>query len=172
MQDDLADGARWLVTQGIADPARICVVGGSYGGYSGLMGAVKDPELYRCVVSFAGPTDLQDLIQHTQGYADLAHSVERELGASWNDRERLRMTSPVLRAAEIRAPALLIHGKKDRVVPVEQSRGMVAALQRARHLQTQYIELPEGDHTPSGQDDRTRVLREMEALLEKHLGGS
>lgn len=169
MQDDLADGMRWLVDQGIADAGRVCIVGGSYGGYAALMGAVKDPALYRCVVSFAGPTDLRDLLSHSQNFVGYELGAEAEIGTWWGDREKLRQTSPALRAAEIRVPVLLMHGVNDLTVPVEQSRDMAEALQKAGHTDTRYVELPLGNHTLARQQDRVRVLTEMERFLQQNL---
>ena len=62
MQDDISDGVRWLTEKGYADAERIAIVGASYGGYAALMGVIKTPELYNCAVSFAGVTDLPDLL--------------------------------------------------------------------------------------------------------------
>lgn len=172
MQDDLADGLRWLVEQGIADARRVCIVGGSYGGYAALMGAVKDPGLYRCVASIAGPTDLRDLLSHSQRFMGYELGAEAEIGTWWGDREKLRQTSPALRAAEIRVPVLLIHGNKDAVVPVEQSRDMVDALKKADHADTRYVELPLADHSLSREEDRLRALTEVESFLRKNLGAA
>ncbi|MCR6475410.1 S9 family peptidase [Variovorax sp. ZS18.2.2] len=169
MQDDLADGLRWLVEQGIADPQRACIVGGSYGGYAALMGAVKDPALYRCAISFAGPSDLRDLLSHSQSYIGYELGAEAEIGTWWGDREKLRQTSPALRAAEIRVPVLLIHGANDLIVPVEQSRDMAEALKKANRADARYVELPLGDHSLSREEDRVRVLTEMERFLQKNL---
>jgi dipeptidyl aminopeptidase/acylaminoacyl peptidase len=169
MQDDLADGRRWLVDQGIADTTRVCIVGSGFGGYAALMGAVKDQALYRCVVSFAGPTDLRDLLGHAQRFLGYELGAEAEIGTWWGDREQLRQTSPALRAAEIRIPVLLMHGANDLTVPVEQSRDMADALKKANHADARYVELPLGDHDLSRQEDRARVLTEMERFLAKHL---
>ncbi|WP_080898272.1 alpha/beta hydrolase family protein [Variovorax paradoxus] len=169
MQDDLADGLRWMIGQGIADPQRACIAGGSYGGYAALMGAVKDPTLYRCAISVAGPSDLRDLLSHSQNYMGYQLGAEAEIGTWWGDREKLRQTSPALRASEIRVPVLLIHGANDLLVPVEQSRDMAEALRKANHADARYVELPLGDHWMSREDDRVRVLTEMEQFLRKNL---
>ncbi|MDM0003546.1 S9 family peptidase [Variovorax sp. J22G73] len=169
MQDDLADGLRWLIDQGIADARRVCIVGGSYGGYAALMGAVKDPALYRCVVSFAGPSDLHDLLSFSQRFMDYELGAEAQIGTWWGDRDKLRQTSPALRAGEIKVPVLLIHGAQDAVVPVEQSRDMAEALKKAGHSDTRYVELPLGDHTLSREEDRVRVMTELETFLKKNL---
>ncbi|MBK7420225.1 MAG: prolyl oligopeptidase family serine peptidase [Nitrospira sp.] len=100
---------------------------------------------------------------------------ERQLGAWWSDRERLKATSPVNHADKIRTPLLIVHGAEDRTVPVEQSRAMVDALKEAGFKHMRYVELPDGDHYLSRQEDRLTFFREMERFLATHLdqaGGS
>lgn len=168
MQDDLQDAVQWAVAQGVADPVRICIVGGSYGGYAALMGVVKTPRLYRCAVSFAGVSDLTELAQHWEDYLDGRVVARRMLGDWWDDRERLRATSPALHAARIEVPVLLVHGSEDRRVPVSQSRAMASALSAAGRAY-RYVEQPGGDHHLSRQSDRTEFMRELEAFLAQHL---
>jgi dipeptidyl aminopeptidase/acylaminoacyl peptidase len=169
MQDDLEDGVRALVAQGLVDPARVCIVGASYGGYAALMGVVKTPDLYRCAVSIAGISDLRDLLHERQTSVGYAIGLERQVGAWWTDRDRLRQTSPVHHAARIRTPLLIVHGAEDRIVPVEQSRDMVAALERAGVGSVRYVELPHGDHALRREDDRLRVFLELERFLTRYL---
>jgi dipeptidyl aminopeptidase/acylaminoacyl peptidase len=169
MQDDLEDGVRALIGQGVADPARVCIVGASYGGYAALMGAIKTPDLYRCAVSVAGVSDLRDLIRESSSFLGHEIGVERQLGLWWADRVRLRETSPVHHASRVRAPLLMVHGAEDRTVPVEQSRDMVAALARAGTPNVRYVELPRGDHALSREDDRLRLFLEMERFLSRYL---
>ena len=168
MQDDLSDAVAWAVAQGIADARRVCIVGASYGGYAALMGAVKTPLLYRCAVSFAGVSDLQDLVAHQAQYVGGLAAAERQIGRYWGDRERLRTTSPALQAERIQAPVLLVHGTADRSVPVEQSQDMAKALKRAgkRH---EYIELKDGDHFLSRNSHRLRFFAALERFLAESL---
>ncbi|MGC3975774.1 MAG: S9 family peptidase [Nitrospira sp.] len=171
MQDDLTDAARYAIGQGIADPERICIVGGSYGGYAALMGVVKTPELFRCAVSFAGVSDLRSLLEERRQFLGYELGAERQLGSLWSDRDRLKATSPVSHADRIRTPLLIVHGAEDRVVPVEQSREMVEALRTAGFKHMRYVELPNGDHYLSRQEDRLTFFREMERFLKVHLDG-
>jgi dienelactone hydrolase len=168
MQDDLSDAVQWAVAQGIADPLRVCIVGASYGGYAALMGAVKTPELYRCAVSFAGVSDLQDLIAHQGEYIGGRAAAERSIGRAWGDRERLRATSPALQAQRIQVPVLLVHGTADRVVPVEQSADMAKALRRAGKPH-QYIEQEDGDHHLSRNSHRLEFFAALERFLDAQL---
>ncbi len=164
MQGDVADATRWLIDNGIADPERICIVGGSYGGYAALMGAATTPELYRCAISFAGVTDLAALLTTSRRYAN-SKVTEIQLG---NRRRDLKARSPISFAEDIDIPVLLIHGKKDVVVRVAQSRRMAKALERAQKDVT-YLEQDEGDHHLSSNAQRLETLRAMEAFLAKHL---
>lgn len=168
MQDDLTDGVQWAVAQGVADPGRVCIVGFSYGGYAALMGAIKTPELYRCAVSVAGVTDLIDLWHHRNQYVGGAAVTDKQIGNAWDDRDRLKATSPTQQAARIKAPVLLMHGMRDRVVPVDQSRDMDTALKRANRPH-QYIELEDGDHHLSRYADRLKVFETLEDFLAKNL---
>lgn len=168
MQDDLTDAVQWALAQGLADARRVCIVGASYGGYAALMGAVKTPGLYRCVVSFAGVSHLPDLLAHSWDYVGGAQVSERMIGEIWGDRERLRATSPALQAERFNAPVLLVHGSVDRSVPVEQSQTMSAALKRAGKPH-RYIEHEGGDHHLSRQSHRSEFFRELEAFLDTHL---
>jgi dipeptidyl aminopeptidase/acylaminoacyl peptidase len=169
MQDDLTDAAQYVIEKGIADPDRMCIVGGSYGGYAALMGVVKTPDLYRCAVSFAGVSNLRSLLEEKRQFLGYELGWERQLGGWWSDRERLKATSPVNQAERIRTPLLIVHGAEDRVVPVEQSREMVDALKKAGFKSVRYVELPDGDHHLGRQEDRLTLFREMERFLATHL---
>lgn len=168
MQDDLTDALQWAVARRVADGGRVCIVGASYGGYAALMGAVKTPELYRCAISFAGVSNLPDLILTQSDFVGGREAIETMIGRFWGDREQLRATSPALQAARIRAPVLLVHGTVDRSVPVEQSQQMADALRSAGKT-VRYVELDGGDHHLSRQAHRLVFFREMEAFLDQHL---
>jgi dipeptidyl aminopeptidase/acylaminoacyl peptidase len=169
MQDDLTDALQWAMDQRIADPKRLAIVGGSYGGYAALMGAVRTPELFRCVVSFAGVSDLIELIQHASNYFGGAEWAEASIGRLWGDRAQLRATSPALQAERIQAPVLLVHGSADRVVPVQHSRSMAAALQRARKP-VRYVEQDGGNHHLGSHRHRLAFFRLLAGFLGEHLG--
>lgn len=169
MQDDLTDAVQWAIAQQLADPQRVAIVGASYGGYAALMGLVKTPELYRCGISFAGVSDLQDLVQHQSYFVAGSADVEAQVGRFWGDRERLRATSPLRQVARIQAPVLLAHGSADTVVPASQSKDMARALRRDGKS-CQYLELEDGDHYLSRQSHRLAFFGAMEAFLLQHLG--
>ncbi|MEM6819848.1 MAG: S9 family peptidase [Pseudomonadota bacterium] len=163
MQDDITDGVGWLINQGIADPERIAIVGGSYGGYAALMGVVKEPDLFQCAVSFAGVTDLPKVIRTSSRYVDGKYRT-RFIGDLWKDRKMLAENSPARRAAEIQVPVLLMHGEKDTVVDVKQSEDMADELARADKPH-EFIVFPDGDHHLSLYENRYRYLAETERFL-------
>lgn len=164
MQDDVEDGTRWLIAQGIADPKRICIVGASYGGYAALMGAVKTPDLYQCVVSFAGVTDVEALVKSRRSYTNY-EMVKKQVG---DDFDVLEERSPLTHAKKINIPVLLIHGSDDRSVPVKQSIAMYKALKSA-DKPVEYIELDEGDHYLSTNSHRLETFKAMDRFLQQHL---
>ena len=126
----MTDGTHWLVKQGLADAERMCIAGGSYGGYTALMGAAKEPDLYRCAVSLNGVSDLPALLRHSLRFVS-GRFATRFIGSLWRDRKALHTNSPINRADDIRIPVLLAHGSDDRVVKVRQSRAMSRALTKA-----------------------------------------
>lgn len=130
MQDDVTDGTRWLIEQGIADPARIGIYGASYGGYTALMALVKTPELFRAGASLAGVTDLITLLNDDEWYG-LDDWNTPTLGSKWSDRKKLKQTSPAQSADRIRAPVLIAHGTQDPIVHVKQAEAMKDALEDA-----------------------------------------
>jgi len=164
MQNDVEDGTRWLIDQGIADPERICVVGASYGGYAALMEAARNSDLYQCAVSFAGVTDIPYLVRSSRRYLNY-DVVKEQIGSDFRD---LKTRSPVNLAEEIDIPVLLVHGTKDRSVRVEHSRRMRSALNRRDKAFT-YIEQKDGDHFLSNEVHRLELFEAMDAFLEKHL---
>ncbi len=163
MQDDVTDGVRWLVAGEHADPDRIVILGGSYGGYAALIGAAKTPELYRCAVSFAGVSDLPLLIRHARRYIG-GRFATRFIGDLWKDRKMLVENSAARRASDITIPVLLFHGTADTVVEIEQSDRMAAALKK-HDKEHRYIRLEDGDHYLSIYANRLRFLNETEQFL-------
>ena len=167
LQDDLTDATKWMISEKIADPNRICIVGHSYGGYAALMGAIKTPDLYRCAVSSAGVTDLLGLIAHDSRFLE-DEILNWQFGSRFFDRARLKKTSPVNNADKIKIPILLIHGDEDRVVPVKQSKDMYSAL-KSKHKKVKLIIQEGGNHRYSQYTHLLEFLTELEIFLEKNL---
>jgi len=160
MQDDVTDGTRWLISQKLADPARIAIVGSGYGGYSALMGAVREPDLYKAVAAYGPITDLSHLLQRMRHFA--YNDINRP--KIKNEEQDADDISPVEHAAEIKAPVLLVHGQKDIIVPYDHSQDMESALKKAGKTVTAfYPELADAgmNHNP----ERILWLTELEKLL-------
>ena len=171
MQDDLTDAVNWAVQDKLADPKRICIVGGSYGGYAALMGAVKTPDLFRCAVSLNGLTQLVDFSRHAASYVNLQAVLDEQMGNYAHDREQLLATSPAAQAMAIRIPVLVMHGTADRTVPYEQAETMVAALKAAGKTY-RFVSLDGADHYLSRQSDRLRFLTELQQFLDANIGST
>ncbi len=127
MQTDVDDGTKWLIDQHLADPARICIVGGSYGGYAALVAATSRPDLYRCAAAWAPVTDVGDLVHRIE----LFNWKDPNLPLIGNAGSSTGEISPAEQAARAAMPILLFHGEEDYTVPVEQTRKMEAALKAA-----------------------------------------
>jgi dipeptidyl aminopeptidase/acylaminoacyl peptidase len=172
MQDDITAGVRELIRQGIADPARICIVGASYGGYAALWGLAKTPELYRCGVSFAGVADIDYMLNDNSDSA--GDKVTRELmltriGNPRADREKFDQVSPLKHAARIAAPVLLMHGEEDRRVPIAHGRKMKQALESAGK-QVEWLSFEEEGHGLRYIANEKKYFDTMLSFLEKYLG--
>ncbi len=165
MQDDVTDGTKWLIEQKYADPKRICIVGGSYGGYAALEGAVKEPDLYRCAAAWAPVTDLVNL---HRGIKNGLHN-EISLDRLGEDDDRLDEASPVHHADRIKIPVLLMHGNQDFTVQPENSRYMEAALKNAGKP-VEAIYLDNADHYRQRHDARQAWLAALERFLTPQLG--
>jgi dipeptidyl aminopeptidase/acylaminoacyl peptidase len=170
MQDDIEDGTRWVIAKGVADPGRIAIVGGSYGGFAALFGLGHNPELYRCGISIAGVTDWTDIIKERKGeeYKFSYQHFREWIGDPKLNQEFLAGISPVNFAAKITAPVLIVQGKDDKTVPPKQARKLVAALEKAgRPPQTLYF-ANEG-HSFAKEKNRTKLFLEIEQFLARNL---
>lgn len=168
MQRDVEDGAAALVAGGYADPARICIMGASYGGYAALAGATLTPNRYACAVSVAGLSDLLSLVQQERREFGKDHSDLKTIGDPDEDKAALQAASPLRHVADVRIPILLMHGTDDSVVPIEQTKMMVSALQNA-HKDVRYVELAGDDHWLSRAATRTLMLAEIEKFLNEKM---
>ena len=173
MQDDIADAAKWLVAEGIADPGKIASFGASYGGYSALMAVARDPDLFTAAVSIVGASDLEYQTRNAPGSWSLGIEYwTRYFGSSDNaaDVEEQKRYSPVNLVSSIRAPVFLSHGILDNTVDRAQSEAFEKALsQSGKEFEAHYFE-KEGHGYRRWQ---TKVLhaRAMEDFLARNLGG-
>lgn len=172
MQTDLSDGVRYLAKEGIVDPARVCIVGGSYGGYAALAGVTLDPGVYRCAVSVAGIADLRRMLEwenERRGTKDnLAQRYwDRYMGLTGPKDPAADAISPIKHVNAVTVPVLLIHGKDDTVVDFEQSRVMYEAL-REKNKDVQLVVLKHEDHWLSRSATRLQMLESSVAFLRAH----
>lgn len=163
MQDDVEDGARQLIADGIADPKAIGIVGSSYGGYAALMGVVKTPDFYRCAISVNGVANVYDLVKSNRVFWRGYNVIDDLVG---NDNANLRAISPVNFADKIKAPVLLVHGTDDRQVEIKHSYEMRDALLKAKKDVT-FVELPSEDHYLLNEKNRVDTFRAMDSFLDK-----
>ena len=160
---DVNDAGRWLVAEGIADPARLAVVGWSYGGYAALQSPVLDAGLYRAIVAIAPVTDLNLLREEARGWSDFR--LMREFVGSG---ATVREGSPAQNAAAIRAPVLLFHGDLDTNVDIRHSRMMHDRLRDAGRA-SELVVLPNLDHQIEDSEARAQMLRRIDAFLRASL---
>jgi len=171
IQDDIEDATRWALTVGLADPQRIAIVGGSYGGYSALYALGRNPELYRCGISLAGVTDWVAIYEDSDVAENKAAKKywREQIGDPDKDMERLKSISPVNFADQITAPVLIIQGKKDQRVPQDQARRMIEALEKAGNKPATLF-LNRAGHNLGNESERTDAYRQVVDFLEQHLG--
>lgn len=171
MQDDLTDAAKWLVEQGIADPKRIAIYGGSYGGYAALAGMAFTPEVYAAGISFVGPSNLFTLLETVPPYWEPMRKMNYEMiGDPEKEPELLREASPLFSADDIRAPLLIAQGANDPRVKKAESDQIVEALKK-RGIDVPYIVKDNEGHGFANEENRLYFYRAIEQFLAKHLGG-
>lgn len=171
MQDDVSDSVKVLVNAGYVDPDRVCIIGASYGGYSALAGGAFTPDLYRCVISIAGISDIPAMMKSERREAGLSnwrtHYWEEVIGDPDKHEARLESTSPVNFASDFKAPVLLLHGKDDTVVSIRQSKEMHNALQSAGK-DSEFVQLESEDHWLSTSETRLALLHAINDFLDEH----
>ena len=143
MQHDLTDAVQWAIGEGIADPMRVAIYGGSYGGYATLAGLAFTPDLYRCGVDIVGPSNIKTLLEAIPPYwAPMKKMFELRVGDVMNDDKMNEKISPLFHVDKVRAPLLIAQGANDPRVNIRESNQMVAAM-RASELEVGYIVYPD-----------------------------
>jgi dipeptidyl aminopeptidase/acylaminoacyl peptidase len=168
MIDDITDGTNWAVSQGFANPARLCIYGASYGGYAALMSAVREPDLYRCVIDYAGVYDLR--IQKSDSDTGKTQSgknyIDEFIGTT---PDRLYQASPASMIDKLKAAVMIAHGRADQRVPISQANALRRALED-RHLPYEWlVETGEG-HGFALPENRLEFYVRMLAFLDKNIG--
>jgi dipeptidyl aminopeptidase/acylaminoacyl peptidase len=171
IQQDITDGVRWLIKQGIADPNRIGIYGFSFGGYSALMGLYTQPDLYACGVSYSGLSNLYSYLKSIPPYYKPYQLMYQEMvGNPATDGEYLRKASPVFHTDKIQAPLLIAQGARDSRVSINETDQLVKEL-RKRKVPVTYLVKPNEGHVFRNEENRLDFYLHLEKFLQKNLKG-
>jgi len=171
MHDDLVDAVRWVVERGIADPARIAIYGGSYGGYAALAGATFTPDLFRCAVDIVGPSNLITFIDTIPPYwSSYLAMLHDRVGNPETEADLLRSRSPLTHVDRIRIPMLIAQGANDPRVKQSESEQIVAVM-RQKGIDHEYLLFPDEGHGFAKPENRLKFYAAAERFLARHLGG-
>ena len=171
MQDDITDGVNWLIEQGIADPQRIGIYGGSYGGYATLAGLTFTPDLYTCGVDYVGVSNILSWFKAIPPYWEPMREMFYEMvGDPEKDKELLEAASPLFHVDKIKVPVFIAQGANDPRVPKAESDQMVEAL-KVRGIEVPYMVKDNEGHGFANEENRFDFYRAMEEFLGEHLGG-
>ncbi len=169
MQDDLTDGVRWAVAEGIADPKRVAIYGGSYGGYATMAGLVFTPELYRCGVNIAGVTDIDTFIKRPEAQTRASRVwATHAIGDVKREKEQLEEVSPLNHVDRIQAPVFLAYGGQDERVPISQGKRLAEELRKHGKSFELMVKDEEG-HGFLREENRIEFYRRVDAFLKEHL---
>ncbi len=169
MQDDITDGVKWLVEQGIADPSRVGIYGASYGGYATLAGVAFTPELYAAAVNYVGVSNLFTFMNTIPPYWKTElEKLYAMVGHPERDKERMTRTSPALNADKIRTPLMVVQGARDPRVNKAESDQMVEALKK-RGVDVPYMVKDNEGHGFRNEENQYEFYGAMEQFVGKHL---
>ncbi len=167
MQDDVTDATLWAIDQGVTDPDSICIFGASYGGYASLMGVVKEPDLYACAIVYVGVYDLEMML--TKGDIPESKSGQNYLDqALGTDLQSIRQRSPINSVDKLKAPLLIVHGAKDRRVPIDQAEALRSRLDELGKDYEWLVKSGEG-HGFYDKENRVELYETMLDFLSQNL---
>ncbi len=171
MHDDLLDGVAWLVREGVADPKKVAIMGGSYGGYATLVGLTFTPDTFACGVDLVGPSNIVSLLKTIPPYwGPLKAQFTRRVGDVDSEQEFLESRSPLFQVDRIKAPLLIGQGANDPRVKQAESDQIVAALRKASKP-VEYVVYTDEGHGFARPENRLHFYALAEAFLARHLGG-
>ncbi len=169
MQDDVSDVVQWVIDQGYADPKRICIYGGSYGGYATLAGVTFTPELYKCAISIVGPSNLKTFIEGIPAYwVPMIAMMHKRVGNPETDEEFLWSRSPLSKVDNIRCPLFIAHGANDPRVKLAETEQIVAAM-KEKGIPHELMVFPDEGHGFAKPENRLKFYDAAEKFLAKHL---
>jgi dipeptidyl aminopeptidase/acylaminoacyl peptidase len=173
MQDDLEDGVKWAVAQGIADPERVCFIGASYGGYAAMWGAIKNANIIKCAVAFVGVSSIDYLFDNAQ--TDLSRLAQKstlmieEIGDPGTERERFKRVNPLDNADKVGVPILLAYGAEDVRVPLVHGTDFRSALDKY-HKPYEWVVYADEGHGFNRDENVFDFYNRVEKFLAKYLG--
>jgi dipeptidyl aminopeptidase/acylaminoacyl peptidase len=171
MHNDLVDAVSWIVDRGVADPARVAVYGGSYGGYAALVGATFTPDLFACAVDIVGPSNLITFIETIPPYWSTYRAMlHKRVGNPETEADFLKSRSPLFHVAEIRIPMLIAQGANDPRVKQSESEQVVAEMEK-KGIDCEYMLFPDEGHGFAKPENRIKFYVAAEQFLASHLGG-
>ncbi|MCH7760792.1 S9 family peptidase [candidate division TA06 bacterium] len=171
MHDDLVDAVNWATDKGIADPKKIAIYGGSYGGYAALVGATFTPDLFCCAVDMVGVSNLISFIQSIPPYWSTFRSLLYErIGNPETEEEFLKSRSPLFKVDQIQIPILIAQGANDPRVKQAESEQIVEAMKK-KGIEYEYLLFPDEGHGLAKPENRLKFYAAAEKFLAKHLGG-
>jgi dipeptidyl aminopeptidase/acylaminoacyl peptidase len=171
MHLDLVDAVDWIVDQGIADPDRIAIYGGSYGGYAALVGATFTPDLFKCAVDIVGPSNLITFIETIPPYwSTYLNILHQRIGNPATETEFLESRSPLFHVDNIEIPMLIAQGANDPRVKQSESEQIVAAME-AKGIDHEYMLFADEGHGFAKPENRLEFYAAAERFLARHLGG-
>lgn len=171
MQDDITDAVNWLIEKGIADPKRIGIYGGSYGGFAVLSGLTKTPDIYACGVDLVGPSNLMSFINTIPPYWEPLKAIFfKRVGIPEEEEEFLKSRSPLFHIDRIKAPLLIAQGANDPRVKRAESIQIRDALEKTGKI-VEYIEFADEGHGFVKPENRIKFYAAAEKFLAEHLGG-
>ncbi|HZU01960.1 MAG TPA: S9 family peptidase, partial [Ktedonobacteraceae bacterium] len=171
MHNDLVDAVHWAIEQGIADPKRIAIYGGSYGGYAALTGATFTPDLFCCAVDIVGPSNLVTLIRTIPPYwSTFLATFHKRVGNPDTEEEFLKSRSPLFKVDQIKIPLLIAQGANDPRVKQAESEQIVAAM-KDKSIEYQYMLFPDEGHGFAKPENRLTFYAAAEKFLARYLGG-
>ncbi len=167
MIDDITDATHWAVQQGFADASRICIYGASYGGYAALMSALREPDLYRCVIGYAGVYDLPRLRRDS----DIAETAQgrRFMNEFIGDDKRLKAASPLTYIDRLKAAVMIVHGEEDKRAPFSQAKALRGALDE-RHYPYEWLTKPDEGHGFYEEANLMELYTRLLAFLDRNIG--
>jgi len=169
MQDDITDGVNWLIKEGIANPKRVGIYGGSYGGYATLAGLAFTPDLYACGVDYVGVSNLISFMNtippYWKPYLEMMHEM---VGNPDTDLEMLKAASPVFHVDKIKSPLFVAQGAKDPRVNIDESNQIVNALKQ-RGVKVEYMVKENEGHGFHNEENQFEFYKAMEKFLKKNM---